>query len=74
MSQKTPPRARLIKECETAEILGVKVSTLRRWRWAGRGPAFCKLGAAVRYEPEVIAAYIAANRRQSTSDTGSAIA
>ncbi len=57
-----------MKERETAEILGIEVSTLRRWRWAGRGPAFCKFGAAVRYEPEVIAAYIAANRRQSTSD------
>ncbi len=74
MSQKTPPRTRLIKERETAEILGIEVSTLRRWRWAGRGPAFCKFGAAVRYEPEVIAAYIAANRRQSTSDTGNASA
>ena len=73
MSQKTPPRARLIKERETAEILGVEVSTLRRWRWAGCGPVFCKLGAAVRYDPEDIAAYIAANRRQSTSDTGSAL-
>ncbi len=74
MSQTTLPRKRLMKERETAEILGIEVSTLRRWRWAGRGPAFCKFGAAVRYEPEVIAAYIAANRRQSTSDTGSAIA
>ncbi len=72
MSQETPPRTRLIKERETAEILGIEVSTLRRWRWAGRGPAFCKFGAAVRYEPQVIAAYIAANRRQSTSDTGGA--
>ena len=67
MSQQTPSRTRLMKERETAEILGVEVSTLRRWRWAGRGPVFCKIGSAVRYEPEVIAAYIAANRRQSTS-------
>ena len=72
MAQKTTPRTHLMKERPTAEILGVEVSTLRRWRWAGRGPIFCKIGAAVRYDPEDIAAYIAANRRQSTSDTGSA--
>ena len=74
MSQKTLPLTRLLKERETAEILGIEVSTLRRWRWAGRGPVFCKFGSAVRYEPEIIADYIASNRRRSTSGTGSAIA
>ncbi len=74
MSQKTLPRTRLLKERETAEILGIEVSTLRRWRLAGRGPAFCKFGSAVRYEPEIIADYIASNRRRSTSGTWSAIA
>ena len=70
MSQQTPTQTRLMKESETAKILGVKVSTLRRWRWAGRGPVFCKIESAVRYDPEDIAAFVAANRRKSTSDTG----
>jgi hypothetical protein len=60
----------LIDEHEAAEILGLKVATLRRWRWAGRGPAFRKIGASVRYHPEDLTAFAEAARRQSTSDPG----
>ncbi len=74
MTTKAALQSRLMKEREAAEILGVEVSTLRRWRWAGRGPVFCKIEFAVRYDPEDIATYIAANRRKSTSDTGNALA
>ena len=60
----------LINETEASRVLGLSVKTLRRWRWAGRGPRFVKIGAAVKYEPPVLAAYIKARRRTSTSDPG----
>jgi hypothetical protein len=53
----------LLKECAAADRLGVCVSTLRRWRWAGSGPEWIKLGGAVRYAPEALARYIAICRR-----------
>ena len=61
----------LINEYEAAARLALKVATLRRWRWAGRGPPFFKIGNAVRYATEDIDAFIQAARRTSTSDAGS---
>jgi predicted site-specific integrase-resolvase len=63
----------LVNETEAARILGLSVKTLRRWRWVGRGPAYRKIGSAVRYHPdEDLAAFVEAARRTSTSDTGEA--
>jgi predicted DNA-binding transcriptional regulator AlpA len=39
----------LIREAEAAAYLGLSPKTLARWRWAGKGPVFHKLGSAVRY-------------------------
>ena len=61
---------RLLHETEVGKILSVKVSTLRRWRWAGLGPRFIKIGAAVRYDPQELKAYLANQVRSSTSDPG----
>ena len=60
----------LLNEHAAANALGVKVSTLRRWRWAGKPPRFLKLGSAVRYEPAEIRNFKAASLRISTSDPG----
>lgn len=60
---------RLLKEAEAAELLGVKPSTLRRWRWAGQPPGWVKVGTAVRYDSAEIAAFIEAGRRTSTAET-----
>lgn len=60
----------LLNEHEVATHLGLAVSTLRRWRWAGVGPAFVKLGRAVRYEPEAVAAFIGEGRRQGFAADG----
>jgi hypothetical protein len=60
----------LMNEYAAAEVLGLKVSTLRRWRWAGTGPSFIKIGGAVRYDPDHLATFVAAGTRSSTSDTG----
>ena len=62
---------RLLHEAEVAKILSVKVSTLRRWRWAGQGPRFIKVGFAVRYDPQLLQDYLAKQVRSSTSDPGS---
>ena len=64
------PIERLMNEHEVAAKLGLKVATLRRWRWAGRGPPYIKIGSAVRYQPPDIDALIDAGRRTSTSDRG----
>lgn len=60
----------LIDENDAALRLGLAVKTLRRWRWAGRGPVFRKLGAAVRYATADLDAFVEAGRRTSTSDHG----
>jgi len=66
-----PPKTRLLNESEVAEALAIKVTTLRRWRWAGKPPRFLKIGStAVRYDPAELAAFIEAARRTSTSDAG----
>ncbi len=61
----------LVNETEAAAILALSVKTLRRWRWAGKEPHFVKMGAAVRYDPAELVAFIQAGRRASTSDLGS---
>ena len=58
---------RLLNEHEAADILGLSVKTLRRWRWAGRPPRFIKIGSAVRYDPADLQNLIEAGRRNSTS-------
>jgi hypothetical protein len=66
-------RAPLLRESEVARILNIEVATLRRWRWAGRGPVFVKLaaegtqGGAVRYRPEDVQAFVEEGLRNSTS-------
>lgn len=42
---------------ELAERWGVPVTTLAAWRYAGKGPAYLKLGGAVRYRLEDVEAY-----------------
>ena len=69
MFEDTAARA-LLNETEAARILAMRVTTLRRWRWAGRGPRFVKIGAAVRYDRADLSAFIEAGRRNSTSDPG----
>ena len=61
----------LVNEHQAAARLGLSVKTLRRWRWAGHPHLpFHKIGAAVRYDPAEIDAFIEAGRRTSTSDAG----
>ena len=35
---------------ETAKILGISPGTLQNYRVDGRGPRFCRIGGAIRYQ------------------------
>jgi excisionase family DNA binding protein len=61
--------SRLVTERDAAELLGVSVRTLQKWRLQGNGPRFVKLGHAVRYDVKDLEAYIERARRRSTSDS-----
>ena len=56
----------LLNEREAAALLSLEVSTLRRWRWEGKGPSHRKLGFAVRYHRDDLDAFIEASKRSST--------
>lgn len=60
----------LLKEAEAAERLSVAVATLRRWRWAGKGPVYRKIESAVRYAESDLREFVDAGRRTSTADPG----
>lgn len=62
---------KLLNDREAAALLGVTPSTLNFWRVQRRGPAFVKLGHAVRYRRSDLDTYITANRRE-TSDSRAA--
>ena len=56
---------RLLDENEAATLLGLSVRTLRRWRWARKGPTYFKIGGAVRYAPADLESFKAAGRREA---------
>ena len=58
----------LLTQSEAAQFLRLKPKTLARWRWAGIGPRFLKVGGAVRYELAALEGFIEESRRNSTSD------
>ena len=59
---------KLLTEEQVAEQLSITTNTLRKWRWLGKGPAFVKMGAAVRYEADTLATFIKSNIKTSTSE------
>lgn len=48
----------LLNEREVAHITGLSVGSVRRWRLLCQGPKYLKIGAAVRYKPEDISAWL----------------
>ena len=58
MNLLTPP--------QTAKFLAIKVDTLMKWRKAGNGPAFHRIGGqkrgAIRYSSPDLEAFVAASR------------
>ena len=74
VSKSPAPLRPLLNEKQAAEFLNVSPRTLQAWRVKGGGPAFLKLGAAVRYRPEALADWVEEQNRANTSDTGPAAA
>lgn len=52
------PSPHLLREIDAAAYLGLAPKTLARWRWSGKGPAFHKLGSAVRYSVQELDLFI----------------
>lgn len=52
---------------QAAQLLGLKPSTLEIWRCRGDGPAYLKIGRAVRYHREDLETFLRAARRDNTS-------
>jgi predicted DNA-binding transcriptional regulator AlpA len=48
----------LLTEHDVARITGMSVASVRRWRLLRIGPKFVKIGAAVRYRSEDLAAWL----------------
>ena len=62
------PARRLLDETGAAEYLKLSPRTLQLWRRRGNGPAFVKLGAAVRYDARTLDSFIEAGTRSNTSE------
>jgi len=58
---------RLLDEKESAARLGLSIRTLQKWRLAGCGPRFVKMGRAVRYAEAELHYFIRTRERASTS-------
>lgn len=57
----------LLTTVEAANYLRIEKRTLENWRVSGRGPAFVRLGGAVRYRRGALERFIAQNERLSTA-------
>ena len=65
MTADTP---KLLNVNEAAERLGVSVSYLNKLRMsAGAGPRFAKFGTRCSYDPQDLAAWVEAQKRDSTA-------
>jgi predicted DNA-binding transcriptional regulator AlpA len=49
---------KFLNEKQVAEIMGLSVKTLQRWRLFGEGPEWKKFGTAVRYPADALNAWV----------------
>jgi predicted DNA-binding transcriptional regulator AlpA len=49
---------KLLSNLEAAEFLGMSPDTLPRWRWAGIGPAYLKVGRSIKYRRADLEAFL----------------
>lgn len=62
MTPARPPETRAIKLLdinELAEVLGIPVRTIRKWRYEGKGPACIKIGKYIRWHPNEVDRWLA---------------
>lgn len=62
--------ASVLRTAEAAAYCGSSASTFEKLRITGGGPPYSKIGRRVVYRVEDLDAWLAANQRRSTSDTG----
>jgi len=48
----------LLNEHDVARITGMSLASVRRWRLLRQGPQYLKIGAAVRYRPVDVTAWL----------------
>jgi hypothetical protein len=63
---------KLLTELQVQDQFGIRVGTLRQWRFKGGGPPFLKIGRSCRYTAEDIVDFLQSHYRRSTSDPGPA--
>jgi hypothetical protein len=66
------PLRQLLTESATAKLLSLSPRTLQQWRIRGNGPPFVRLGAAIRYDAEMVADWVNERLRTNTSGTDAA--
>ena len=64
----------LLTQDAAAQLLGVKPSTLERWRFIGSGPEFCKVGRLVRYRRSALDTYLRHRTHTSTHNEARRVA
>jgi len=69
MNQKPAVFPAMLRTREAAEYCGSSASTFEKLRLTGGGPIYSKIGRRVVYSLQDLDAWLAANRRKSTSDT-----
>lgn len=57
---------KLHTEKQESDRLGISTRTLQSWRIKGGGPPFLKIGAAVRYNPDQVDAWLSSRVRTNT--------
>lgn len=71
MANQAVAQRKMLRTPEAAEYCGSSASTFEKLRLYGGGPRFVKFGRRVVYDPADLDAWLAKNRRNSTSDSGS---
>jgi hypothetical protein len=69
-SESQPPRKWLRPPAAGKHLGDLSPSTLAKWRLAGTGPPYSKVGRLIVYDIADLDAYLSSRRRLSTSDTG----
>ena len=71
--EKSPKEIQLLSEEELAEIFGCNPVTLMKWRKAGIGPKYLRLGKMIRYDWEDVRAFLDSSRVDPATGTEGAI-
>lgn len=61
---------KMLRTVDAAEYCGSSASTFEKLRLYGGGPVYSKIGRRVVYRLDDLDAWLASNRRHSTSDPG----